>query len=38
MGFIDFLPAFIADPIRDAMKTPVRQSLHQFLNLGMFSL
>lgn len=35
MGFIDVLPAFIADPIRDALKTPVRQSLHQFLNLGL---
>lgn len=37
MGFIDLLPGFLADPLRDALKTPIRQSLHQVLNLGMVS-
>ena len=37
MGFVDRLPAFIADPLRDLQKTPVRQSLHQILNLGEIS-
>jgi hypothetical protein len=34
MGWVDYLPGFLAGPVKDAMKAPVRHHLHQVLNLG----